>query len=191
MVIGRWTSLYAVGLGVGLAGLSDLAFINPGGPLLAGLGIGLLVAPLSLTFIIRFCCWNIFEVHYFQIGKTGITGFLARFSLLYGDDPLFTEGAWWLWLQLLSAFAVRYGISTAIFSNWILAAIAADNWMGTPSSDSRYSSQRRLDVTADLFRCSFVLDIYHLQKIATVQLVVAVSRGLSLVVLLQCEHRYV
>ena len=153
--ISRWTWLYGIGLAFGLAGLFDLVFVNPGfheSRTLLVLG-GFLA---SLPFVVYGSVYSVYTSRWLckRMGQCGVPWsdryeysyfsyipphFLADLSFPFNDDQKLKENYWWPWLQLLSAFAVTYGITTAVFNNWILAAIAMDNWSGSPSRDSAYT----------------------------------------------------
>ena len=128
LIISRWTWLYGIGLAFGLAGLFDLAFVDPGHQSHTLLTLGSLLASLPLVR----CGLALFVALF----DDDLGDFLKNLSFPFHDDELLDSVEWWPWLQLLSAFAVNYGIATAVLSNWILAAIAIDNWSGKPSSDS-------------------------------------------------------
>ena len=133
----------------------DLAFVNPGfseSGTLPVLGIFLAILPFIVHGFWAFMpvLWWLTTLIYwynkrhmqcrpsFRAGDCGSYR-LRNLSFPFHDDELLNEDDWWPWLKLLSAFAVNYGITAAIFSNWILAAIAIDNWSGRPSSNSAYT----------------------------------------------------
>lgn len=136
--VGRWLFFYAIGLAFGLTGLTYISYVSPGG-LHAASGnkvpVGLMSAAFALAIvspvvIIRYCGWDPLWV--------------------FKRDKVVKKKNFWPWPTVLISFAIYFGITMALASDWILASIA-HNYSGVPSKNRKCASTF---VTVISARCS-------------------------------------